>query len=924
MASKPTGTERPQEPREIPTAMELLQQRRKDLFIGRQDERDAFRRNFDCELSQRCLIFAFHGQAGIGKSFLVARYQEIASAKGALTAVTDEAEATAVRDQSIVRAMARLASQFAGAGAPLDTFDQSHRKYRDSIHQVEADPDAPAGTFGKLARATARIATGAAKATLVGQAAEGALRELGAGEDQLVDWAEARGRYLAEKFKGKHDLVALVKEPVQTLTPLFVQDLNALANDRPVVLCFDTWERTSPHLDAWLRFLYEPQGLSAGVWVVIAGRQPPGDAWEPFLPLMACFELQEFTEDETRDYLRKQGVTGEARVQQILAFSGGVPVLVSTLASAKGGSAAQAANSLVERYLTWVEDPRHRQAALRCAAARRLDKDVVAAVMGPDDADALFDWLTAMPFVQTRPGYWEYHPKVRKLMLRFARSRSVKDANAVHARLRAYYRDLLAARGDEPRYRDETWRRCTLEALYHGLMQESADAEREGLDTFLVALRRYYPLAGEVATAGQQAAEELETATDLTNWAGILAAGWAAIEGQSWQDLLSFREALDRRDDLSDAARASLYLFGGLAYLVSADYEQAMTDFNRAIELAPELALVYRIRGLAYAGLNDYELAIADYDQVIELNPEDAAVYRIRGLAYAGLNDHERAIADFDRAIELDPEDAAAYHNRGFVYAYLKDYERAIADFDRAIELDPEYAAAYHKRGAAYAYLKDYQQTIADFDRAIELDPEDAAAYHNRGAAYAYLKDYQQAIADFDRAIELDPEDALAYHNRGAAYVSLKDYERAIADCDRAIDLDPEDAAAYNNRGAAYADLKDYERAIADYDRAIDLDPEDTAAYNNRGTAYAALNDYERAIADYDRAIDLDPDDPMAYYNTACAYALQQNVTQACDWLQKAIALDQTRRDDACTDHDFDPIRDHPSFQALLATTPAP
>ena len=65
------------------TYKDLLQQRGKKLFVGREEEREAFRRNFGCEVPEH-LIFAIHGQAGIGKSFLVARYQMIARENGAL------------------------------------------------------------------------------------------------------------------------------------------------------------------------------------------------------------------------------------------------------------------------------------------------------------------------------------------------------------------------------------------------------------------------------------------------------------------------------------------------------------------------------------------------------------------------------------------------------------------------------------------------------------------------------------------------------------------------------------------------------------------------------------------------------------------------------------------------------------------------
>lgn len=78
--------------------------------------------------------------------------------------------------------------------------------------------------------------------------------------------------------------MALVKDPVQNLTPIFVAAVNSLAEKHRVVLCFDTWERMGMHLSEWLRRLLEQEQLSTRVFLVIAGRNPLGDEWQSFSP----------------------------------------------------------------------------------------------------------------------------------------------------------------------------------------------------------------------------------------------------------------------------------------------------------------------------------------------------------------------------------------------------------------------------------------------------------------------------------------------------------------------------------------------------------------------------------------------------------------------------------------------------------------
>ncbi|MCU4139364.1 MAG: hypothetical protein MW690_001296 [Methanophagales archaeon] len=56
-----------------------------------------------------------------------------------------------------------------------------------------------------------------------------------------------------------------------------------------------------------------------------------------------------------------------------------------------------------------------------------------------------------------------------------------------------------------------------------------------------------------------------------------------------------------------------------------------------------------------HAELNEYEQAIEDFSKAIELNPNYAGAYYNRGIAYAKLNQHERAIEDYNKAIELNP-----------------------------------------------------------------------------------------------------------------------------------------------------------------------------------------------------------------------------------------------------------------------------
>jgi len=126
----------------------------------------------------------------------------------------------------------------------------------------------------------------------------------------------------------------------------------------------------------------------------------------------------------------------------------------------------------------------------------------------------------------------------------------------------------------------------------------------------------------------------------------------------------------------------------GLFYLGNAFYgrklfKSGIECYDESLKLK-EYAEAYYNRGVAYAKLNQYEQAIKDYDKAIELNPNYAEAYNNRGNAYAKLNEHERAIEDFNKAVELNPNLAEAYGNRGIVYSEIQRYEESARDLKKA------------------------------------------------------------------------------------------------------------------------------------------------------------------------------------------------------------------------------------------------
>ncbi len=274
---------------------------------------------------------------------------------------------------------------------------------------------------------------------------------------------------------------------------------------------------------------------------------------------------------------------------------------------------------------------------------------------------------------------------------------------------------------------------------------------------------------------------------------------------------------------------AALVFFVGLCCYLSVQrikvWHDSITLWDNAIEnekfdVAP---LAYKSMATAYYMAGQYEKAISDYDKYIQIINNNPDVYCDRGISLYHINKYDDAIKAFDQAIQLDPKHLRSYHFRGLSYFNLKNYDETIKDFNSAIQLKPDYPLGYYTRGLSYYYLGKYEEAIKDYTIAIKCDPKYTEAYSNRGLAYFNLRKYREAINDYDTAIQYNPQYANAYYNRALVHDQLKNYDEAIKDYTATIQFLPEFSGAYYNRALDYFVIQKFEPALKDVSKAKQL-----------------------------------------------------------------------------------------------------
>ena len=135
------------------------------------------------------------------------------------------------------------------------------------------------------------------------------------------------------------------------------------------------------------------------------------------------------------------------------------------------------------------------------------------------------------------------------------------------------------------------------------------------------------------------------------------------------------------------AALAWLYYFRGLASGSQHEFEAAIADYRKAIDLAPKFAEAYAARAHAYAASDQFEHVIMDLNAAASLDPV-ALVLIYRGRAYMDKSFRHLAINDFTKALQsgaTGEEAAEAYMYRGLAHLDLEQMDSALFDLEQSL-----------------------------------------------------------------------------------------------------------------------------------------------------------------------------------------------------------------------------------------------
>jgi putative PEP-CTERM system TPR-repeat lipoprotein len=359
----------------------------------------------------------------------------------------------------------------------------------------------------------------------------------------------------------------------------------------------------------------------------------------------------------------------------------------------------------------------------------------------------------------------------------------------------------------------------------------------------------------------------------------------------------------------------------GSAYLSKGNYEEGITELNKALELDPSLADVHFKKGLAAMKLGRGEETESELATVVRLKPEAQDAQRILALYYVNHNQPAKAIDVLKKGLQGSPSDAVSYYLMAESYIRQNNMSEARTYLNKAKEADPKNDLAYFRLASIDFMQQKQNEGIREIHSLLEHSPGNVQALlllaslaeadsnenearknylaaGNTGkaegiiAAAQYLQrtnDIDKALSILDDGIKKAPADIRLLEAKGRILLANKKFKEALATFEAIERLNHQLGFGY--LVDTYLTKGDHAKAVEMMQTEIMNNPTNLALRVELSRFYLLKGDKTKAMESARDIIRKNPDSPAGYLALAMVYESSNKVDKAIEALRSASKI---------------------------------
>lgn len=312
-------------------------------------------------------------------------------------------------------------------------------------------------------------------------------------------------------------------------------------------------------------------------------------------------------------------------------------------------------------------------------------------------------------------------------------------------------------------------------------------------------------------------------------------------------------------------------------YFGQQDYDEAISHYTKATEIAPTYSAAYNLLGYAYRQRGDYSSAEEAFKKYIELIPNDPNPYDSYAELLLKMGRFDDSIAQYRKALSIDPHFNASHFGISADLMYQGKTDAAASELQTMVDQarnDGERRTAYFGMAVLASDTGNFEKALQAMDKeyAIAEKKNDAASMaadlQAKGNIYSQMKRYDAAAREFDRSLQIVQASNLSQQIKDNQKLQHRFNTTTLA-------------LARNDLAAAKKNAEEFRQGA----EAQKNPGQVRQAHELAGRIAVAEKDYDKAISELEQA---NLQDPRNLYRLSEAYQAKGDAAKAQQYAKKA------------------------------------
>ncbi len=177
---------------------------------------------------------------------------------------------------------------------------------------------------------------------------------------------------------------------------------------------------------------------------------------------------------------------------------------------------------------------------------------------------------------------------------------------------------------------------------------------------------------------------------------------------------------------------------------------EAIVRYQQAIQIAPDIVLLYRDLAQAYYLAKGYNEALNTLQPIVDQGAADAETYKIMAQSLIAIKEPKKAKKLLREAVEKHPNSGSLYHVMGRMYMDDNEVAYALESWLDGIEKDPSYHLNYYEAATTYMNTDKVVWAILYGEIFINLEQQTRRSHDLRLMVFEAYKKLYNSLATGD------------------------------------------------------------------------------------------------------------------------------------------------------------------------------